>query len=60
MIGHLRSSSDRIDKFSFDSIYLLMVNKSIDLLDTIIYLQYTLYFFKYYYSYYLYNNYFIF
>jgi len=33
MIGHLRSSFDRIGKFSFDSIYSLMVKKSIYLLE---------------------------
>jgi len=35
MIEHLRSSSDRIGKFSFDSIYSLSVKKSIYLLDKI-------------------------
>jgi len=36
MIGHLRSSSDRIGKFSFDLIYSLTVKKSIYLLDIFI------------------------
>jgi len=35
MIEHLRSSSDRIGKFSFDSIYSLTAKKSIYLLDIV-------------------------
>jgi len=34
IIGHLRSCSDRIGKFSFDSFYPLTLIKSIYLLDT--------------------------
>jgi len=37
MTGHLRSSSDRIGKFSFDLIYSLTVKKSIYLLDIVLF-----------------------
>jgi len=41
--GDLRSSSDRIGKFSFDLIYSLTVKKSIYLLDIVKYLRFYIY-----------------